>query len=134
MRGRRGVSEVLGAVVLLAAVVAIFIPLLAYSYTLESSWLGSLTPRPRDRLAIVSVWADADADLVNVTLYNYGSTNVVVDALYVDARRATPVSGFNEPQPPGLFNVVASVSLSPGVHRLVVVTVEGVRVEATFRA
>ena len=130
---RRGVSEVVGAMVLLAAVVALFIPILTYSSYLESSWLSSLAPRPRDRLVIVSVWVDPSTGLVNVTLYNYGSTNVVVDALYVDASRATPMSGFNEPKPPGLFNVLASVSLAPGEHRLVVVTVEGVRVEATFR-
>ena len=94
-RNTRGVSEVVASLIIML-VVSIAGTIL-YSFSIEafnsssSAFLLQTKGREeqaRERFSIVAVWWDNNSHL-NLTVLNYGKTELTIDAVYIDGIKAT---------------------------------------------
>jgi flagellin-like protein len=91
-RDRRGVSEIIASLILVLIVTAA--GTVAYSMSLnsfsQSSSLfqlqtGQREEQARERFAVIAVsWDATEPNRLNLTVLNYGKTDVTVDAVYVN--------------------------------------------------
>jgi len=91
-RDRRGVSEIIASLILVLIVTAA--GTVAYSMSLssfsQSSSLfrlqtGQREEKARERFAVIAVsWDATEPNRLNLTVLNYGKTDVTVDAVYVN--------------------------------------------------
>jgi hypothetical protein len=95
IRDKRGVSEVVGGLIIILVVSIAGTALYSYSTdAFSSSWSSFLLRTTRreeqaqERFSIIAVWWDG-VDQLNLTVLNYGKIELAIDAVYVDGRRAS---------------------------------------------
>ncbi len=100
---KKGVSEIVGSLVMILIVVIAGTALYAYStnaFSLsESSYRLQTEGREessRERFTIIAVWWNTDTQL-NLTILNYGKIDLAIDAVYMDGTAVTAfISGTGE--------------------------------------
>jgi flagellin-like protein len=98
---RRGVSEIIASLILVLIVTAA--GTVAYSMSLnsfsQSSSLfqlqtGQREEQARERFAVIAVsWDATEPNRLNLTVLNYGKTDVTVDAVYISGTAVTNPQG-----------------------------------------
>lgn len=96
----RAVSEVLAVVVLMLIATTLGVALYAYSEGVFGTARNSLQSRLEvqrkkllERFTITAVWArTSPANLMNVTVLNYGKIQLAIDAVYVDGQQVMDFS------------------------------------------
>jgi hypothetical protein len=95
IRDKRGVSEVAASLMIILVVSIAGTALYSYSQdAFRTSWSSFLLQtrgreeRDRERFSIISVWYD-NVDQLNLTILNYGSIELAIDAVYVDGTKVT---------------------------------------------
>ena len=103
-RRRRAVSEIIASLMLLFIVSALGTTLYSYTLTITQGQHDELTSemsraadRAQERVKVMAVWWSGAGDLLNVTLLNYGRSDVEVSDVYVNGERVSAYSlGRNE--------------------------------------
>lgn len=143
---KRAASEVVAAVTLLTVAALVGLTVYAYFANTLSGYASSYSSTSElerratlEKFVIVSVWVDPATGLVNATVYNSGSTNLVLSAAYINAVKASElIEGFNQPFQPGrLFKAVfnSPVPIEAGTsYELTLASSSGVTVKAVFKA
>jgi archaellum component FlaF (FlaF/FlaG flagellin family) len=92
--GKRGVSEVIGSLIIILIVSVTGAGLYTYSLNAfnssRSSFLLQTSEREErvlERLLITTVWWNVTNDYLNVTVLNYGKIELAIDAVYIDGRQ-----------------------------------------------
>jgi archaellum component FlaF (FlaF/FlaG flagellin family) len=94
-RDTRGVSEVVASLIIM--LVVSIAGTIIYSFSIEafnsssSAFLLQTKDREeqaRERFSIVAVWWDNNSQL-NLTVLNYGKTELTIDAVYIEGKKAT---------------------------------------------
>ena len=103
MRSRKGVSEIIAVILMILIVTSIgfgvFLYALGYfsnitsAYT-ESSRLDSNAVRENFAITDVLFTVSGGETTIRVAVYNYGTTNLRIAAVYING---TPVSGLSDP-------------------------------------
>jgi flagellin-like protein len=100
LRDKRGISEVVGSLIVLLIVSVAGAAVYSYSLNAFSSSTSSFLlqirgseERARERLAITAVWWNATNDCMNVTVLNYGKIEFAVDGVYIDGTRVSVYAG-----------------------------------------
>lgn len=98
LRDRRGVSEVIASLILILIVSIAGVVLYSYSlgaFNMSSSYFLLQTrleeEKVRERFQIAATWWDMASQLLNLTIFNHGKIETVVDAIYING---TKVSDF----------------------------------------
>jgi len=93
-RRRRAVSEIIASLMLLFIVSALGTTLYSYTLTITQGQHDELTSemsraadRAQERVKVMAVWWSGAGDLLNVTLLNYGRSDVEVSDVYVNGER-----------------------------------------------
>ena len=102
LRGRRGVSEIVGSLTMILIAVTLGVALYSYSLGIFSSSGGSFQSsmsirgeRAQERFTVTAVWWAVTGSQMNVTVLNYGEIDLVIDAVYIEG---TAVSAYQEEQ------------------------------------
>ena len=101
---RKGVSEVIGSLIILLVVSMLGTYLYNHSLTIISYQQNTLenelaiaSERARERLKVTSVWWSPTYDLLNLTIFNYGSSEAQVSDIYINNERVINfLSGRNQ--------------------------------------
>lgn len=103
-RRRKAVSEIIASLMLLFIVSALGTVLYSYTLTITQGQHDELTSemsraaeRAQERVRVIAVWWSGTGGLLNVTVLNYGRSEVEVADVYVDGERVSVYSfGKNE--------------------------------------
>jgi len=94
--GKRGVSEVIGSLIILLIVSVAGAGLYTYSLNAFNSsgssfqlQMSEREERALERLLITAVWWNVTNDYLNVSVLNYGKIELVIDAVYIDGRQVS---------------------------------------------
>jgi flagellin-like protein len=97
LRNNKGVSEIIGSLILVlivsaAGVLAYSISLTAFSSSTSNFQLqmDQREAKARERLAVLAVWWNMSSEhaLLNLPVLNYGTTDLAVDTVYVNGTPA----------------------------------------------
>lgn len=101
---RRGISELISTIIIILVVVIAGSLLFTYSSELfqrqqdKALLENSLsTNQAQERFNIIAVWWNGNDDLLNITVYNYGTLDLEISEIYIDGERVqTYFFGRNE--------------------------------------
>ena len=101
---RRGVSEIIGSLIILLIVTTLGTYLYNHSLTIISYQQESLeteliiaSERAQERLKITAIWWSPIYDVLNITVFNYGSSETQVSDVYINNERVVNyLSGRNQ--------------------------------------
>jgi flagellin-like protein len=148
--GKRAVSEILGALLMITITVAAFTVFYLYSVGVFGQLQGAQPQQPYvDRIALEFYdWTDSSsAHLLKMEIRNVGSSNIIIRAVYINANNVTTITWGSAPNtcPSGNLAVQAScllqltqpsgLNLTPGIaYSVVFSTARGgqIRLSATF--
>ncbi len=95
-RDKRGVSEVVASLIIILIVTVAGSGIYAYSLNAFSSSGSSFLlqtsgreERAQERLLITTIWRNATNDFMNVTVLNYGKTEIAIDAVYINGAQVS---------------------------------------------
>ena len=98
VRDRRGVSEIIASVILILIVSSAGIVAYSYStgaFSSSTSFFQLDTnlkeQQAQERFAIIAVWSNLSCQL-NLTVFNYGQTDLTIDTIYVNWTAVTAYS------------------------------------------
>jgi len=139
LNDKRGVSEIVGSLVILLIASVAGAGLYAYSLNAFSSSTNSFLLQTsgseeyaRERLLITAVWWNVTTDYMNVTVLNYGKIEFAIDAVYIDGTQVSAyTSGKGETVAKGSLVSVkftSPVSIVDGqTYQIIVATERGSR-------
>ena len=91
---RRGVSEIIGSLVILLIVSTLGTYLYYHSLTVIAYQQDSLkhmmktsSERAQERLSVTAIWWSSSYDLFNITVYNFGNSETSVSDIYINSER-----------------------------------------------
>lgn len=101
---RRGVSEIIGSLIILLIVSTLGTYLYNHSLTIIAYQQDSLeteltiaSERARERLKITAIWWSPVYDVLNITVFNFGSSETQVSDVYINNERVVNyLSGRNQ--------------------------------------
>ena len=137
IHNKRGVSEIIGSLLVILIVTTAGVAVYAYSvdaFNSSSSHFQQQTrlneERLRERLLIPRVWGDTSSNQLNVTVLNYGKIDIAINAVYINGTAVTEFLGGK-----GVFTGVGTlvgakftsplVIQSGSVYEILVVTERG---------
>ena len=138
---KRGVSEIVASLIILLIVSVVGAGLYAYSLnafsTSNSSFLLQTSRREelaRERLSITTIWWNVTTDYMNITVLNYGKTELVINNVYINGTQvsaSTYTDGKGETVLTGnlvFIKFTSSVSIADGqTYEIIVVSERGSR-------
>lgn len=138
-RSRRGISEIVAALLMVLIVVSIGAALFSYSSMyFSSATIAANTNVVLEQLAmsehftILDVWFNSSPGITSIAVYNYGEVEVEVAAVFVNGTlyTASTVVGVGEVK----WVNISMAGLSGEVYRIKVVSSRGNSYEGLFRA
>lgn len=91
---RRGVSEIVGSLIILLIVSTLGTYLYNHSLTVITYQQDSLehemkisSERAQERFRVTAIWWSSSYDLFNITVYNFGNSEISVSDIYINSER-----------------------------------------------
>jgi len=91
---RKGVSEIIGSLIILLIVTTLGTYLYNHSLTVISYQQDTLehemtiaSQRAQERLRVVAIWWSPSYDVLNITVFNFGNSETSVSDIYINGER-----------------------------------------------
>jgi flagellin-like protein len=102
LRNKRGVSEIIGSLLLILIITSAGVVVYAYSVNAFNTSSSSIQQQTRldeeqtlERLHIIRVWFDSSSNQFNLTVLNYGEINWAINAVYINGTPVNPIQVTN---------------------------------------